>query len=214
MNRRIVRLAVFLILAIGSTLLLGQSKEAASVLQPPKGAGVALVIFEDLQCPDCARASAEEHRAIEKYKIPAVRYNFPLPQHNWSRDAAVIAEYFASKSPELGVQYREYTFQNQTQITRDNLHSFAERFAQQHGTGLPFMIDPQGKLAAKVQHDLALGQRLGIDHTPTIYVVGAGQPYREVTDRSQLFQMIEQMRAQVHQESNTTTAVKRSARPK
>ena len=38
---------------------------------------------------------------------------------------------------------------------------------------LPFAVDPQGKLAAEVKADYALGQRIGIEHTPTIWVVTA-----------------------------------------
>jgi len=42
---------------------------------------------------------------------------------------------------------------------------------------------------------LALGQRVGIEHTPTIWVVTAnskGAPFVEVLDRSRLYQMIDQ----------------------
>ena len=62
-------------------------------------------------------------------------------------------------------------------------------------SALPFAIDPQGKLAALVKADYALGQRIGIEHTPTIWVVTAnskGAPFVEVVDRSSLFQLIDQ----------------------
>ena len=48
-------------------------------LRPPKGATVALVIFEDLECPDCARAAPLLEEASRTYKIPVVRHDFPLP---------------------------------------------------------------------------------------------------------------------------------------
>jgi thioredoxin-like negative regulator of GroEL len=41
-----------------------------------------------------------------------------------------------------------------------------------------------------------MGQRVGIDHTPTIYVVSdtvRGKPFVEVADRSQLYQLIDQV---------------------
>ncbi len=40
---------------------------------------------------------------------------------------------------------------------------------------------------------------MGLDHTPTIYLVNnktTGQSYVEVKDRSQLYQMIDAMKAQ------------------
>ena len=46
-----------------------------------------------------------------------------------------------------------------------------------------------------VKADYALGQRIGIEHTPTIWVVTAnskGAPFVEVVDRSKLYQMIDQ----------------------
>src|SRR5271157_4724980 len=67
-----------------------------SVLRPPKGSKVALLVFEDLQCPDCARAAPLLHEAAKKYNVPLVQYDFPLPMHNWSFEAAVNARYFDS----------------------------------------------------------------------------------------------------------------------
>jgi len=46
-----------------------------------------------------------------------------------------------------------------------------------------------------VKADYALGQRVGIEHTPTIWVVTAnskGAPFVEVVDRSKLYQLIDQ----------------------
>jgi len=46
-----------------------------------------------------------------------------------------------------------------------------------------------------VKADYALGQHIGIEHTPTIWVVTAsskGAPFVEVVDRSKLFQLIDQ----------------------
>ena len=75
------------------------------------------------------------------------------------------------------------------------IRNFAEKFAQQHGIALPFVIDPQKKLAAAVQADLDLGKRIGIEHTPTIWVVTSktnGVPFVEVVDRQKLYQIIDQ----------------------
>ena len=58
------------------------------------------------------------------------------------------------------------------------------------------MVDPTGDLAAKVKADYQLGQRIPVDHTPTIYVVSdsaRGTPFVEVVDRTQLYQLIEQV---------------------
>ena len=59
------------------------------------------------------------------------------------------------------------------------------------------MTAPRGELAAKVKADQDLGNRIPLEHTPTIYVVSnttQGRPFVEVVDRTQLFQLIDQMK--------------------
>ena len=165
-----------------------------SLLRPPKGSKVALIVFEDMQCPDCARAAPLLHEAAKKYNIPLVQYDFPLPMHNWSFEAAVNARYFDTKSKTIGDEYRLFIFKNQPQITPQNLRGITERFAADNKVTLPFVVDPSGELAAKVKADYAMGQRVGIEHTPTIYVVSdttRGTPFVEVVDRTQLYQLID-----------------------
>ena len=168
----------------------------SSTLRPPKGAEVAIVIFEDLQCPDCRRAAPLVEEASRTYKIPVVRHDFPLPMHNWSFEAAVLARYFDTHSKALGNAFRDYIFSNQLEITPENLRGFAEKFAAEHKVALPFVVDPEGKLAELVKADRDLGNRIGINHTPTLYVVSnkrTGKPFVEVVDRSQLYSLIDAM---------------------
>lgn len=174
------------------------ANEKSNTLKPPAGAKVAIVEFLDLECPDCARAAPLVKDVSKAEKIPVVMHDFPLPMHNWSFQAAVIARYFDTKSKTLGDDWRDFCFANQPSLTSDNLNQTAQRFATDHGTTLPFLVDPNGKLADKVRADFALGQRIGIQHTPTLFVVtnsGKGEPFVEVVDRSQLTQMIETAKA-------------------
>ena len=167
-----------------------------SALRPPAGSRVAIVEFADMECPDCANANPVVRDAAAKYKIPLLRHDFPLPFHNWSFQAAVNARWFDSKSKKLGDDYRDYIFTNQRSIeTPAQLVQFTQTYAQSHGTALPFAVDPQGKLSGLVKADYALGQRIGIEHTPTIWVVTAnskGAPFIEVVDRNRLYQLIDQ----------------------
>ena len=166
-------------------------------LRPPKGAQVALVVFEDLQCPDCRRAAPLVAQAGQTYKIPVVRHDFPLPMHNWSFEAAVLARYFDTHSKMLGNAFRDSVFEHQLEITPDNLHGFAEKFAAEHKVDLPFVVDPAGKLAALVIADQELAKSLNLQHTPTIYVVSnkrTGKPFVEVVDRSQFYALIDSMK--------------------
>src|ERR1035437_2846499 len=88
-----------------------------SALRPPAGARVAIVEFEDMECPDCGRANPLLKEAAAKYNIPWVRHDFPLPFHNWSTNAAINARWFDTKSKKLGDEYRDEVFANQISIT-------------------------------------------------------------------------------------------------
>ena len=197
--------------------LAGAQMTKVRALRPPPGAQVAIVVFEDLQCPDCARAAPLLAEAARTYKIPLVRHDFPLPMHNWSFDAAVFARFFDTKSQKLGDEFRDYIFANQPQITRPTLRRFAEEFAANHKVDLPFVVDPRGELEKKVKADYALAQAIAIQHTPTIFVVNnkeTGTPFVEVVDRTQLFQLIDKMKREAGPASSTATKrTKKSATP-
>jgi protein-disulfide isomerase len=191
-----------------------------SALKPPPGARVAIVEFEDMECPDCARANPLLLAAVTQYHIPWVRHDFPLPFHAWSFDAAVYARWFDTKSKKIGDDFRDAVFAHQQDIdaaansspetpsgptaeAAAAIRDFAQKFAQAHGLALPFVVDPQKKLAALVQADLDLGKRVGIEHTPTIWVVTnkkSGVPFVEVVDRDRLYQIIDQALAETKTE--------------
>lgn len=153
----------------------GQAGNDPSVLKPPPGARVAIVEFDDLQCPACAYMNPILKGAAAQYHIPWVRHDFLIPEHNWSRNAAIYARYFDARSKALGDEYRDQVFANQNSIYNPAmLGSFTQRFAQAHGIALPFQVDPQNRFAAEVQADDDLGKRLGITQTPTIYIVMSG----------------------------------------
>lgn len=197
MNRNLVRFA-FLVAMFASLALAQDSVNPA--LRPPKGSQIAIVVFEDLQCPQCRREAPLVAQAGKTYKIPVVRHDFPLPMHNWSFEAAVIAHYFDSRSRQLGLEFRDYIFEHQPEIFPANLRQFAEKFAVDHKVDLPFVVDPQGKFAAEVNADRELGKTLHLEHTPTIYVVSSkpnGHPFVEVKQPSdELFRSIDAMKAE------------------
>jgi len=161
----------------------------ATALHPPAGARVAIVEFDDLQCPACAAANPTLKAAAAKYHIPWVRHDYLIPYHNWSRAAAINARWFDLKSKALGDDYRDQVFAAQQSIYNpDSLNQFAQSFARGHGLTIPFSVDPQGSLAALVDADVALGRRTGIKSTPTIFIVASnsrGAPFTQVLNPAQ-----------------------------
>ncbi|HEV2469866.1 MAG TPA: thioredoxin domain-containing protein [Candidatus Sulfotelmatobacter sp.] len=188
-------LSLTLLLAVTAPVATAQ-ETPESVLRPPKGSQVAIVVFEDLECPMCRRTAPLVEEASKTYKIPLIRHDFPLPMHPWSYQAAVMARYFDSHSKAVGNEFRDYIFQNQLEIDAQNLRGYAEKFAAEHKVDFPFVIDPNGKLAAEVNADRDLGKAIKLDHTPTVYIVSnrnPGRPYVEVKDNNQLYSTIDAM---------------------
>lgn len=171
-----------------------------SMLKPPAGAKVAVVEFEDLECPACSLAYPIVHRAVQQYNIPLVRYDFPLKMHVWSFDAAVYARYMQEKiSPNVADQYRGAVFANQMSISsKDDLQRATRKFLADRGQQLPFTVDANGELAKKVHADYAVGERLNLVHTPTIIVVTQNHYEEVVGDTNQIFGMIEAAKAQAN----------------
>jgi protein-disulfide isomerase len=195
-RNRLALLSLIVGFILAASLCASAQQAVNPALRPPKGAQVAIVVFEDLQCPDCRRAAPLVEEAARTYKIPVVRHDFPLPFHTWSYEAAIDARYFDTHSKALGNEFRDYIFANQLEVTPQNLRGFAEKFAAEHKIDLPFVVDADGKLAALVNADKELGKSINLQHTPTLYVVSnkrSGKPFVEVVDRSQLYALIDTM---------------------
>jgi protein-disulfide isomerase len=132
--------------------------------------------------------------ALEHYKIAFIRRDFPLPMHIWSTDAAIWARYLQDKvSPSTAADYRTAVFAAQVGIgSKDDLLAFTRRYFQQHGLQMPFVVDPTGELRKEVFADKALGDKLGVSQTPTLFVC-TPREWVLVTDPTQLFQTIDSL---------------------
>jgi protein-disulfide isomerase len=166
------------------------------MLKPPPGTKVAILEWEDLECPACARAFPIVHSAVDKYKVPLIRRDFQIPGHQWSHEASIYARYLQDKvSPDLATDYRRQVFASQFRIaSKDDLNRFTQDFFTSHGKQLPFVIDPTGQLQKEVDADKALGEKLGLNETPTIIVVTPTH-WIQVKDVMDLYQAIDQAEA-------------------
>jgi protein-disulfide isomerase len=180
-----------------------------TALHTPAGARVAIVEFVDMECPICGTTNPIIRAAAARYKIPLVRHDFLIPAHAWSPTAALNARWFDTKSKALGDEYRDEVFANQVSIYNpSSLDQFTQKFAQSHSLSMPFALDPQGKLAAEIDADIALG----IQSTPTIFVVeagGKGTPFKQVMNPAQqLYTDIDQAIADTASAPKATVAKK------
>jgi protein-disulfide isomerase len=159
-------------------LLSSMGLAAQGLVEGRAGSPVRVIIYEDLQCPDCADFRVMlDQKILPKYgeRVEFVHRDFPLAKHAWARRAAIAARYFTEKDPKLGLEYRRHTMATQSETTADNLKDRVAEFARQHGLkaedALAALDNP--RYAELVEKDYQEGVGRGIVHTPTALVNGA-----------------------------------------
>jgi protein-disulfide isomerase len=156
---------------------------AQGLVEGRAGSPVRVIIYEDLQCPDCANFRVMmDQRILPKYGdwVEFLHRDFPLAKHAWARRAAIAARFFTEKDPKLGLEYRRHTMATIRETNPDNLKDRVAEFARQHG------LKPEEALAALdnpryaelVEKDYQEGVGRGVVHTPTAFVNGT--PFIEI----------------------------------
>ncbi|MGH9474719.1 MAG: DsbA family protein [Terriglobales bacterium] len=170
-----------------SLLLLGTALLALAVAPHPTAdadpvvgnvhSKLRVIVYQDLECPDCARW----HQVFNSHIIPqfgrqvAFEFrDFPLPQHLWSFNAAVLARFFDTHSLKLGMAWRDYCFTHQDALTPDNLMDTAARWAHTSGITRAQLASAfsNAELFARVQADQRRGIQDNVQHTPTVLFEG------------------------------------------
>lgn len=130
---------------------------------------VTIVEFSDFECPFCRQFSQTVRPILGKYpnNVRLIYRHFPLPSHKGSFPAAVASE-AAAKQGKFW-KYHDELFLNQPDYSSQDL----ERYAKNSGLDLvQFKNDiSNNEIIGKVQEDLEFGREIGINATPTIYLI-------------------------------------------
>ena len=155
---------------------------------------VRVLIYEDLQCPDCAafRRMMDE-KLLPRFgeRVAFIHRDFPLAKHAWARKAAIAARYFVGVKPELGLAYRRHIMATIQETRADNFNDKLAAFARDNE------VDPaqavaaldDERLAALVERDFQDGVARGVAKTPTVFV--SGKPFIEHFSFEDISQSIE-----------------------
>lgn len=170
------------------------SAPAPHLVEGNPAAAVRVLIYEDLQCSDCAafRRMLDE-KLLPRYgaKVAFEHRDFPLAKHAWARKAAIAARFFQVTSAELAVAFRKYALADRRQITAANFNERLAAFARQNGVdpgkAVAALDDPA--YAALVDKDLQEGVARGVAKTPTAFVDGA--PFIETFTFEEISKAIE-----------------------
>jgi protein-disulfide isomerase len=139
---------------------------------------VLFIEYGDFQCPSCGGAYAQVKAATEAYqdKVAFVFRNFPLTTlHPNARAAAAVAE-------AAGLQGKYWEMHNQLYETQADWESLSGdqrtnifvSYASQLGLDTAkFKTDLAGSAVnSKISFDQALGNKIGVNATPTFYLNG------------------------------------------
>jgi protein-disulfide isomerase len=140
---------------------------------PARGAPsapVTVVVFSDFQCPSCGANHPMIDETTRAYgnQVRLVWRDFPLPQHEFARKAAEAAN--AANAQGKYFEYAELLYTHQKALDVASLKKYATEVGLNR-TRFDAALD-SGAYAAEVNHDIADGQRYGVNSTPTIYVNG------------------------------------------
>ncbi len=168
----------FVLLAAAAAMLQAQGR----FIEGNPTSTVRVIIYEDLQCPDCAtfRAMLDDTLLPRFASTVAFEHrDFPLAKHAWARKAAIAAKYFESVSPAVALEFRRVTLAHLREIPKDQFEQHLRTFAKAHGVdpdhAVAALADPG--FAAEVEKDYQDGVARGVAHTPTIFV--NGEPFIE-----------------------------------
>jgi protein-disulfide isomerase len=153
-------------------------------------AKVTIVVYDDFQCPFCARMYVtmfSEVMTRYRDKVRILIKDFPLTDaHPWAMRAAVDSQCLAQLDSEAYWEFSDRVHTTQQEITQKTktpaaqtsspLDSLATEVGQKHGVNanvLQSCLTKQDR--ANVEASMREGQELGVSATPTFFVNGQEQ---------------------------------------
>jgi protein-disulfide isomerase len=133
-------------------------------------APVTIVEFSDYQCPFCARVNPTLDRVRQTYgdRVRIVFKDYPLPNHAQAPKAAEAARCAGDQNKYW--EMHDALFANQRALEEPSLKQ-AARAIGIDGAKFDQCLD-SGKWAAAVRSGNELGERMGVNSTPTLYING------------------------------------------
>jgi len=161
--------------------------EAAKV-RGPENAKVTIIEFADINCPACRRAVPDLKDILNQHngKIKMAFRHIPLhmlPGHETSIEAAMIAEYAATKGKFWEFMDLAFDSTNDQRIKSVNgLFTIAEEAGLDRNEIQKLVTKMDDALLDRVNRDMVLGtQSMAILSTPTFIVLAEGAPPKAVS---------------------------------
>jgi protein-disulfide isomerase len=169
-----VRLAVLAAILATGILFAAMRRD---VIEGNAGSPVKVIIYGDLQCPDCAKLrTLLDEKILPKYgsRVAFIHRDFPLGRHEWARQAAMVGRWVYEQDPEAGIAFRREIMSEQNSITGQNLKPWLTEFAARNKLDQRGIVAAIGdaRLSALVDQDLAAGAARSVTRVPVVFVGG------------------------------------------
>jgi protein-disulfide isomerase len=160
-----------------------------------RNAKVTIVEFSDFECPYCKKMKVmldQEMKVDSQPSISIVFRSNPLSIHPWAKVAAQIAECVQLQNPSDFWKVHDFFFDNQQSITALNIGELSTQFITANTSidiKLYHSCVTRDLAVGPVTQDLNMGQKFGVQGTPTLFINGVKAP--PISDGSQLHSIIE-----------------------
>jgi len=142
-----------------------------SATKGPANAPVTITVFDDFECPYCARLVPTLNQVVAAYptQVRVVYKHFPLNMHKSARLAAVAS--IAARNQGKFWPLHDQLFANYNKLNDGKIRELAESIGLDMDRFDKDIADPavQQEIAA----DLQLGTASGVRGTPSVYINGA-----------------------------------------
>ena len=171
-------------LAFAALLLSGPNSPSAQSTSAratgPVTAAVRIDLFSDFECPACKALHEQTVKRVkEDYakqgKLRLVHHDFPLPQHKQARRAAALAA-AADRIGKYDLVADALFKQQDTWSKGGNVETAVDSVLTPEERKKVREIANDPAIAANIERDIALGQRMQVSSTPTMIVTHNGKP--------------------------------------
>src|SRR5271157_469188 len=142
----------------------------------PADAPVTIVEFGDLECPACKAAQPQITKLMqEEPKMKLIFQNFPLESlHKWALLGAKYIDCVSQQGSDATFKFIATVYEHQGEITADTADAMLKGYAKEVGANPDTVAACVAKpeTAARVRQSIALGEKLGVNSTPTFFING------------------------------------------